>query len=87
MDGRSEHSHYEIHLILSTVMRAILALALLLVCVQVLSVSYLTARINEDAVVDAYNRGRKDALNIKPVSAELEYVCAAIWMDQNESRK
>ena len=33
-------------------------------------------------VIDAYNRGIKDALETNPTNAQLEVTCAALWFKQ-----
>ena len=35
-------------------------------------------------VIDAYNKGIKDALETNPTSAQLEIACAALWFQQQE---
>jgi hypothetical protein len=34
-------------------------------------------------LIEAYNRGRKDALSLKPVSWDLDEACLAIWAGKN----
>jgi hypothetical protein len=33
-------------------------------------------------IIDAYNRGKKDALKTNPVSLDLEYACIDIWAEK-----
>lgn len=84
MDCRSEYAYHEARLA-RIFLRAIVSLALIVVCTIILSVSYLSQKIADNAVVDAYNRGKKDALSVRPVSAELEFTCAALWMDRHDA--
>ena len=36
-------------------------------------------------VIDAYNKGIKDALETNPTNAQLEVTCAALWFKQQEN--
>jgi len=38
-------------------------------------------------VIDAYNRGIKDALQTNPTNAQLEITCAALWFKQQEEQQ
>ena len=38
-------------------------------------------------VIDAYNKGIKDALETNPTSAQLEIACAALWFQQQEEEQ
>jgi hypothetical protein len=38
-------------------------------------------------VIDAYNRGIKDALQTNPTNAQLEVTCAALWFKQQEEQQ
>ena len=44
------------------------------------------ATLRPTDLVEAYEKGRKDALKINPVSAELDITCAGLWMGQQHSR-
>jgi hypothetical protein len=33
-------------------------------------------------IIDSYERGRKDALRLKPLSWDLEMACASLWMSK-----
>ena len=33
-------------------------------------------------IIDSYERGRKDALNVRPPSWDLEMTCANLWMSK-----
>jgi hypothetical protein len=33
-------------------------------------------------IIEAYNRGRADALNTQPVSFELEETCLSVWANK-----
>ncbi len=33
-------------------------------------------------IIEAYNRGRADALNTQPVSFELEETCLSVWANE-----
>lgn len=33
-------------------------------------------------IIEAYNRGRVDALNTQPVSFELEETCLSVWVNK-----
>ena len=37
-------------------------------------------------LVEADDKGRKDALKTNPVSTELEMTCAGLWMGQQQAR-
>ena len=38
-------------------------------------------------VIDAYNKGIKDALETNPTNAQLEVTCAALWFQQQEKEQ
>ena len=38
-------------------------------------------------VIDAYNKGIKDALETNPSNAQLEVTCAALWFQQQEKQQ
>lgn len=38
-------------------------------------------------VIDAYNKGIKDALETNPSNAQLETTCAALWFQQQEQEQ
>lgn len=38
-------------------------------------------------VIDAYNKGIKDALETNPSNAQLEVTCAALWFKQQEKEQ
>ena len=33
-------------------------------------------------IIDSYERGRKDALSLRPTSWDLEMTCASLWMSK-----
>jgi len=33
-------------------------------------------------IIDSYERGRKDALRLRPLSWDLEMTCASLWMSK-----
>ncbi len=37
-------------------------------------------------LIEAYDKGQRDALKTNPVSAELEMTCAGLWMGQQQAR-
>ena len=38
--------------------------------------------IQADDIINAYNRGRADALSTQPVSFELEETCLSVWANK-----
>ena len=38
--------------------------------------------IQAEDIINAYNRGRGDALSIRPVSFELEETCLSVWANK-----
>lgn len=50
------------------------------------SVEALSSHTHAEQLIDAYNRGRKDALRLNPVSWELDEACLALWAKTNLDR-
>lgn len=44
------------------------------------AIMYMTPGITSNDVINAYERGQKEALNAERPSEKLEAVCAALWL-------
>ena len=43
-------------------------------------------QLDADALLVAYNKGKADAVSLRPASWDLEMTCAALWMSQQPVR-